>query len=384
MLFLQKRVRKTVLCTLVLAVGVAASGFSMVAQEATKDDKKKSKPAALAYAEKLTEWKNMLRKLADLRIKYQAAKGVEIEKVRQQFALTGKEGDKLLVSLRAAALGAFVESPNESRELTRFLVRMLKDALDQDRYEVVQKMAVTLIEHKCDHRDIYDLAGHASFALNDFESAQKYLKEAELKNAITPAGQNHLAYSAEYIKFWKEEAKIRKREAAADDLPRVKLATSQGEIIIELFENEAPDTVGNFVRLVETGFYDNKLFHRVLKNFVAQTGCPKGDGTGDAGYSIHCECDQENFRKHFRGSLSMAHAGPDTGGSQFFITFRATPNLNGKHTVFGRILTGFDTLVKLQRVDPDNEKARQVDPDRIVKAELLRKRDHEYFPNKVK
>ena len=87
MLFLQKRVRKTVLCTLVLAVGVAASGFSMVAQEATKDDKKKSKPAALAYAEKLTEWKNMLRKLADLRIKYQAAKGVEIEKVRQQFRM---------------------------------------------------------------------------------------------------------------------------------------------------------------------------------------------------------------------------------------------------------------------------------------------------------
>ena len=80
----------------------------------------------------------------------------------------------------------------------------------------------------------------------------------------------------------------------------------------------------------------------------------------------------------------MAHAGPDTGGSQFFITFRATPNLYGKHTVFGRIVTGFDTLVKLQRVDPDDQKARPVDPDRIVKAELLRKRDHEYFPNKVK
>ena len=126
------------------------------------------------------------------------------------------------------------------------------------------------------------------------------------------------------------------------------------------------------------------MFHRVLKNFVAQTGCPRGDGSGDAGYSIHCECDKENFRKHFRGSLSMAHAGPDTGGSQFFITFRATPNLNGKHTVFGRVLTGFDTLVKLQRVDPDDAKARQVDPDRIVKAELVRKRDHEYFPNKVK
>ncbi|MCP4813808.1 MAG: peptidylprolyl isomerase, partial [Planctomycetaceae bacterium] len=108
-------------------------------------------------------------------------------------------------------------------------------------------------------------------------------------------------------------------------MPRVKMTTSKGEVVIELFENEAPDTVGNFVSLVEVGFYDNKKFHRVLKNFVAQTGCPKGDGTGDAGYSIYCECAKADYRKHFRGSLSMAHAGPDTGGSQFFITFRATP-----------------------------------------------------------
>ena len=386
MLFFQKQVKKTVLCTLIVVVGLSVSGLSMVAQDAAKDEKKESKPAALAYAEKLTEWRNMLRKLADLRVKYQAAKGVEVEKIRQQFALTVKEGDELLVSLRTTALAAFVESPNESRELNRFLVRMLKDALDQDRYEVVQKMAITLIDNKCAHRDIYDLAGHASFALNDFELAQKYLKEAELKNAITAAGRNHLAYTVEYIKLWNEEQKLRQREAAADDLPRVKVTTSQGEIVIELFENEAPDTVGNFISLVETGFYDNKLFHRVLKNFVAQTGCPKGDGTGDAGYSIYYECDKANYRRHFRGSMSIAHAGPDTGGSQFFITFRATPNLNGKHTVFGRIMKGFDTLVKLRRIDPDDPKSRvrQITVDKIIKAEVVRKRDHEYFPKKVK
>ena len=82
----------------------------------------------------------------------------------------------------------------------------------------------------------------------------------------------------------------------------------------------------------------------------------------------------------------MAHAGPDTGGSQFFITFRATPNLNGKHTVFGRIMKGFDTLVKLRRIDPDDPKSRvrQITVDKIIKAEVVRKRDHEYFPKKVK
>ena len=80
----------------------------------------------------------------------------------------------------------------------------------------------------------------------------------------------------------------------------------------------------------------------------------------------------------------MAHAGPVTGGSQFFITFRATPNLNGKHTVFGRVIKGFDTLEKLQRVDPDAENAAPVNPDQLLKAELVRKRDHDYFPKKVK
>ena len=138
------------------------------------------------------------------------------------------------------------------------------------------------------------------------------------------------------------------------------------------------------MNLVEIGFYDNKVFHRVLKNFVAQTGCPKGNGTGDAGYRIYCECVRKDYRKHFRGALSMAHAGPDTGGSQFFITFRATPNLNGRHTAFGRVLTGFDTLVKLQRIDPADADGRQADPDKIVKAEVLRKRDHVYKPEKVK
>ncbi|MFP6672268.1 MAG: hypothetical protein VB857_12705, partial [Pirellulaceae bacterium] len=129
MVFLKKRANKTVLGALVVTVGLVVSGFSMMAQEVTKDAGKKSKPAALAYAEKLTEWKNMIRRLADLRVKFQSAKGVEVEQIRQQFALTVKEGDELLVSLRVAALAAFVESPNESRELTRFLVRMLKDAL---------------------------------------------------------------------------------------------------------------------------------------------------------------------------------------------------------------------------------------------------------------
>lgn len=191
-----------------------------------------------------------------------------------------------------------------------------------------------------------------------------------------------LASLDEVQKAWAEEVKLREAEAKADDLPRVSLKTTKGDIVVELFENEAPDTVGNFIALVEDGFYDGRLFHRVLPNFMAQTGCPKGDGTGDPGYSIYCECYKEPHRNHFAGSLSMAHAGRDTGGSQFYLTFQPTPHLNGKHTVFGRVIEGEEVLGKLQRISPDAPS--QPVPDKILEAKVLRKREHEYKPNKVK
>jgi cyclophilin family peptidyl-prolyl cis-trans isomerase len=181
---------------------------------------------------------------------------------------------------------------------------------------------------------------------------------------------------------WKAEQSIREQEAKADDLPRVKMETTKGEMILELFENEAPEAVGNFVHLVEEKFYDGLTFHRVIEDFMAQGGCPTGDGRGGPGYRIRCECYAANHRRHFAGSLSMAHAGRDTGGSQFFITFQPTPHLDGAHTVFGRVMEGSDVLAKLQRIDPSMPNPK-VKPDKIVKATVLRKRDHQYTPTKL-
>lgn len=175
---------------------------------------------------------------------------------------------------------------------------------------------------------------------------------------------------------------MRQKEAAADDLPRVKLTTTKGDIVIELFENEAPETVANFISLVKKGFYDGLTFHRVIAGFMAQGGCPDGDGTGGPGYTIYDECEKPVIRHHFRGSVSMAKTNaPNSGGSQFFICFRPSPDLNGKHTVFGRVLEGLEVLNKLQRRDPT--KKNEPEPDKIVKAEVLRARDHEYLPHKV-
>jgi peptidyl-prolyl cis-trans isomerase B (cyclophilin B) len=111
------------------------------------------------------------------------------------------------------------------------------------------------------------------------------------------------------------------------------IVTKNGNIHLELFDKDAPNTVNNFVTLAKKGFYNSNKFHRVIPGFVIQGGCPEGSGRGGPGYHIKCEINQQ---KHTAGTLSMAHAGKDTGGSQFFITHVATPHLDGVHTVFGR------------------------------------------------
>ena len=114
------------------------------------------------------------------------------------------------------------------------------------------------------------------------------------------------------------------------------IETPKGIMKIKLFPNEAPNTVANFASLAKSGFYDGLNFHRVIPGFVAQGGCPEGSGRGGPGYRIACELDN-NPHKHLQGTLSMAHAGRNTGGSQFFICFAPQPHLDGEHTVFGQI-----------------------------------------------
>ncbi len=143
-------------------------------------------------------------------------------------------------------------------------------------------------------------------------------------------------------------------------LPVVQMETGPGTIEIELFANDAPKTVENFLKLVNKGFYNGLHFHRVINDFVVQGGCPlskkKGDrraGTGGPGWTIPCETDG-NPRRHGKGFLSMAHAGKDTGGSQFFIVL--DPNncrhLDGVHTVFGHVTSGLEVVDKIRMWDP--------------------------------
>jgi len=145
-----------------------------------------------------------------------------------------------------------------------------------------------------------------------------------------------------------------------DTYQYAKIKTNKGDIWVKLYGDDAPNTVANFAHLANEGFYDNLKFHRVIPGFMAQGGCPHSKdnpamaGTGGPDWQIDCETDTSTH-PHRRGTLSMAHAGPNTGGSQFFITFAPTPHLDGVHTVFGGIdeddAKSFDVLDKIEKDD---------------------------------
>jgi cyclophilin family peptidyl-prolyl cis-trans isomerase len=145
------------------------------------------------------------------------------------------------------------------------------------------------------------------------------------------------------------------------------MVTNHGDIKLELFDDDAPKTVQNFRDLAGKGFYDGLIFHRVIKDFMIQGGCPQGTGTGGPGYTFE---DEFNDHKVVRGALAMANAGPNTNGSQFFIvTTDAAPWLDGKHTVFGQVTDGMDVVDAIEGGETD-ARDRPVDEARIEKLQF--------------
>lgn len=383
--------RLAFLMTVCCLTGLCIDARLHAEDEAGPKSKSKSKSAAKTQAADPAEWTALIErrdKMMD-----------ELGKLKEEFD-AANDGGKQKVAQRAQKMQAefYGEIQRKIMELGPAIYE--KNPADPDAAQVVAMKAYS--EHKFADAlrvtqkvldsgkkllPLYAAKATVQFATNDFDGALKTLKEAkqahpaEFERDLTPLN----AQCTQYAGYWKEEQAIRAKEAQADDLPRVLFKTSKGDVLLELFENEAPNTVANFVSLVESGKYDGTEFHRVIPLFMAQGGDPNtldddpsNDGQGGLGYTIACECYDEGARKHFQGSISMAHAGKDTGSSQFFLTHIPTAHLNyveGKdeanHTVFGRIIKGLDNALALTK------------GDKLVSAKVVRKRDHKYAPKKI-
>lgn len=293
-----------------------------------------------------------------------------------------------------AILQKLMKGDGDNKDLIENVIGMLFEA---NRFKDVTAVADKLAEAKDASGRLLFIDATSHFAYQDFDKARELAVRA-LSTARDPRHkaqiQKMIQDCDEQPELWKKELAIRAKEAKADDLPRVVFKTNKGDIVLELFENEAPNTVANFISLVEAKKYDGIKFHRVIPGFMAQGGDPntldndpRNDGGGGPGYTIPCECYSPKARMHFQGSLSMAHAGKDTGGSQFFLTFVPTTHLNwseGKtdsnHTVFGRVIEGLDVALSLKGPDERTHDG----ADEIITARVIRKRDHPYVVKKGK
>lgn len=155
-----------------------------------------------------------------------------------------------------------------------------------------------------------------------------------------------------------------------NEMTRVKLETTKGDILINLY-SDMPVTAGNFEKLVEEGFYDGVIFHRVIDGFMIQSGDPTGTGSGGPGYTIRDEFTHEGGNKNNRGTISMANAGPDTGGSQFFINLVDNNFLDTKHPVFGKVIEGMDVVDEIAKVQTDVND-RPLEEIKIIKASIVK------------
>lgn len=366
----------SVFVTGIVVVAGLSGGFAVAAEKAT--------------AEELAEWKTLaarkaelIEQLTKLQMSFPKAEtDEEREKIRLAFTSAREEFQtKVYPRLTDLAERVYAAEP-ENLDAAE---TVLENAFSSNRYDEAVKVGDQLLAAGRKSIVTQNVTGVAHFAVHDFAGAKKILTEAEEAGSLHPQlGARYLAECEPYEEFWKTEQAIRAKEEKAtgdEQLPRVEFDTTKGKIVIELFENEAPNTVANFISLVEGKKYDKTKFHRVIPNFMAQGGDPNSvdddpsdDGTGGPGYVIPCECYEKNARKHFRGSLSMAHAGQDTGGSQFFITHLPTSHLNADkeagrgHTVFGRVVTGLDVAAALEVGDV------------IQAAKVTRKRNHPYKP----
>lgn len=359
----------------VLACGVMSSLRTVSAEEAAPDV--------------ATEWDGLVKDMETFKAKMAAMKLTFSKSTAAEKSKLVRESNGLNTTFQMKTLPRMVELAPQVYKLqpqnTVAAEFTLQSLFAKNQYAELVKVSDGVLKIDPKAQLAVNFNGVGKFATHDFEGAIKVLKPAEDDGLLIPQlGGQYLDLAELYVAFWKEEQAIRAAEDAATgdaQLPIVKLTTTKGDIEILMLENEAPNTVANFISLVEKKYYDGLKFHRVIPGFMAQGGCPNSRdnpanaGQGGPGYTIACECYQKNARRHFAGSLSMAHAGKDSGGSQFFLTHLPTNHLNpepgkamGSHTVFGRTIKGLEVIQSLE-VD-----------DEILSAVVVRKRNHEYVP----
>lgn len=349
-------------------------------------------PLAEAYRKAMQDFRVSTSEFAEIhsRMQYRLDKNVD-DSQRYRWLEKLNSNYSKLVAFRNAASDLVLSDPARYETVALMLRDMLVTEVPADRSDHWARGARAVL--CCEQLltdDVLLHAGYAGFIEADWDLATTAWAKLAERGKLPEVEQQMLATLPEMQANWEQELQRRKEDEGKNN-PRVEFLTSKGAIEIELFEDDAPESVASFIYLVENGYYNRKLFYLVRRHFITQTGCEKGDGKGTAGYTIRFEGDAPTSRRHFRGSLAIPlgidpdtqDVNPKSGGAQFYIAFSPLPIFDGKHTVFGRIVKNIEFLGLLKEVnltDDEQRKDPHLHPDRIISAKVLRKRDHDYRP----
>jgi len=328
-----------------------------------------------------------------LYLRHQVAWEATNDKERMQdFSKASAKAQEALEQWCRQMAKTYATDPAKFGGLGDMMEEMILVDSARDSFEAILPLAKILWEKDEKHSDdLLEAIGYTGFAMNDFDLAESaWTKLSEQK--FLPGKIRFLLQSIpDLTSKWEREQKFREEDAKSSSNPQVLVVTNRGEILIELFEDQAPQAVANFIFLVERGFYNRKTFFRVLEHFLAQTGCDRGDGTGNAGYGIPDETKREDRRDVFRGSLMFAIGVNDqtkepnleSRSSQIQFAMMPAPQLGDNMVAFGRIIEGEQSLGLFARMDLSDEeqkKNKHLHADFILDARVVRKRDHKYIP----
>jgi peptidyl-prolyl cis-trans isomerase B (cyclophilin B) len=323
-------------------------------------------------------WRRLARRMQELRVRFLASNTENRKLVRQEYGDVLQESERILRELVPVLKQAYVANPADP-ELMELMSTIAILNFDGDKFEDALDLAECLIANNFPKPEIYSLAGLAAHEMDRLDEAEKYFRLALEKDALNAYGRQLLESLPQHRAVVAAEMARRAASDVKGDLPRVRLHTTRGDIVLELFEDDVPNTVSSFLGLVADGFFDGLEFHRVISAFGAMSGSPTNDGQGGPGYETLFEGDSAQPRPHLRGTVSMVPLSKRTNGSQFFITLRPSRarGLDGKQSVFGRVIEGMDVVTRLRRYDAVEVNS-LFEPDRILEATIIRRRGHRY------
>ncbi len=338
--------------------------------------------------EQRATWVETLKQMRAIQIRYSNGVDRSEEKLEEYGELRDR-GRMELNELFKRAEAVFA-ARSDYFDAASLLATVLDYRMTNSVYEDSYRASKMLLDAEVTMPFLYIMAARSAFLEGHFDEVIPFYQTyVEAHGAEELEKIDHVLASVIeiYRPYWEEE--LERRAADPDDLPQVLLETTRGPVLIELYEDAAPNTVANFIQLVESGFYDGLEFYQVIDNLLAMGGDPAGDGSGTSGRYIPDEHDRPERRRIFRGSVFMAKVPvsaesndfvPNTASSQFVIALMPILPKDQTQTVFGRVIEGMDVIGAFRRVNPQEKKEDQVQlpPDRIVTARVVRKRAHDY------